>query len=66
MTTFPCFANDDTESLKALHTLFDTYLEHMLEKFEPNRIVRKVQNCEHFDKKSSSLTPFSTKALTPF
>ena len=32
-------ANADTGSLKSLHTLFDTYLNHMLVKFEPNRMV---------------------------
>ena len=32
-------ANADTESLKSLHTLFDTYLDHTLAKFEPNRFV---------------------------
>ena len=26
-------ANADTESLKSLHTLFDTYLDHILAKF---------------------------------
>ena len=35
-------ANADTESLKSLHKLFDTYLDHMLAKFEPNRVVRSV------------------------
>ena len=37
-------ANANTESLKSLHILFDTYLDYMLAKFEPNRIVRNVQN----------------------
>ena len=32
-------------SLKSLHTLFDTYL---LAKFEPDRVVRNVQNIELF------------------
>ena len=32
-------ANVDTESLKSRHTLFDTYLDHMMAKFEPNRFV---------------------------
>ena len=39
-------ANADTASLKFLHTLFDTYLDHMLVKFEPNRIVQNVPNFE--------------------
>ena len=46
-------ANADTESLRPLHTLFDTYLDHMLAKFEPNCVVRNVQSFELFDKKSS-------------
>ena len=41
-------ANADTESLKSLHTLFDTYLDHMLAKFEPNYIIRNVQNFKLF------------------
>ena len=40
--------NADTESLKSLHTLFGTYLDHILAKFEPNRIVQNLQNCEFF------------------
>ena len=43
-------ANDDTGSLKSLHTLFDRHLDHMLAKFEPNRMVLKVQNVYLFDK----------------
>ena len=38
----------DTESLKYLHALFDTYLDHMHAKFEPNCIVGNVQNLELF------------------
>ena len=33
-------ANAKTESLKSLHTLFDTYFDYMLAKFEPNRMVQ--------------------------
>ena len=36
-------ANDNTESLKSLHTLFDTYSDYMVAKFEPNRITQNVQ-----------------------
>ena len=39
-------ANAETRSLKSLHTLFDTYLGHMLAKLELNRMVQKLQNCE--------------------
>ena len=35
-------ADDDTGSLKSLHTLFDKYLDQMLVKFEQNRIVRTI------------------------
>ena len=47
-------ANDDTGSLKSFQTLFDTYLDHMLAKFEPNRMVKNVQNFWIFDKKKTS------------
>ena len=40
--------NADTESLKSLHTFFDTYFDHMLAKFEPFRIIQNVQNFEFF------------------
>ena len=43
-------ANAETGSQKILHSLFDTYLDHMLAIFKPNRIVRNVQNVEFFDK----------------
>ena len=46
-------ANADAGRLKSPHTLFDTYFKHMLAKFEPNHMVRNVQNCDVFDKKSS-------------
>ena len=44
-------ANAHTRILKFPHTLFDTYLNHVLGKFEPNRMVQTVQNFKHFDKK---------------
>ena len=66
-------ANPDTRSLKSLHTFFDTYLGHMLAKFEPNRRVRKEQNLELFDKKGRKkekkrrfLKTTFDKVLTPF
>ena len=46
-------ANADTGSLKSLHALFDTYLNHMLAKYEPNRMVQNVKYFEFFDKKPS-------------
>ena len=48
-------ADADIGSLKSLHTLFGEYLDHMLVKFEQNRIVRTIQNFELFDE---VLTPF--------
>ena len=54
-------ANTDTRSLKSLHTLFYTYLDHMLVKFKPNRIVQNVEKFELFDKNPSFLKPFMTK-----
>ena len=44
-------SNADTGSLKSLHTLFDMYMNHMLVKFEQNRMVQNIQNFELFDKK---------------
>ena len=41
----------DIGSLKSLNTLFDKYLDHMLVKFEQNRMVRTIQIFEVFDKK---------------
>ena len=56
-------ADADSGSLKSPHALFDKYLDHMLMKFEQNRIVQAIQNFELFDKKW--LTIFD-KVLTPF
>ena len=47
-------ANTKAASLKSLHNLFDTYLDYMLAKFEPHRIVQNVQNLGFLDKKLSS------------
>ena len=44
-------ANADIGSLKSLHTLFDKYLDHMLVKFEQNRMVQTTRNFELFGKK---------------
>ena len=44
-------ADTDIGSLKSFFTLFDKYLDHMLMKFEQNRMVQTVQNLELFDKK---------------
>ena len=37
-------ADHDNRSLKSLLTLFDKYLDHILVKFEQNRMVRTEQN----------------------
>ena len=55
--------DDDTGSIKSLHTLFDKYLDHMLVKFGQNRMVRTIPIFVLFDKKW--LTIFD-KVLTPF
>ena len=39
-------ANADPWIQKSLNTLFDMYLNHMLSKLEPNRMV---QSAQHFD-----------------
>ena len=36
-------ANTNTGSPKTLHTLFDTYVDYMLAKLKPKRIVRNIQ-----------------------
>ena len=59
-------ANAITESLRSLHTLFDTYLDHMLAKFEPNRIVRNVPNLSFWTKNRVLLKPFLTKRWRHF
>ena len=41
----------DIGSLKSVHTLIYKYLDHMLVKFEQNRMVRNIQNFELFGKK---------------
>ena len=56
-------ANADTESLKSFRTLFDTYLDHVLAKFEANRIVRNVQNCELFNKRLSFFKTIFDKSV---
>ena len=41
----------DIVSLKSLHTLFDKYLDHMLFKFEQNRVLRNIQILSFFVQK---------------
>ena len=48
---YVAIAYADIESLQSLHTLFEKYLDHMLVKFEQNRMVRTVEDTELFDKK---------------
>ena len=61
---FVTIADTDIESLKSLHTLSNRYLDHMLVKFEQNRMIRTIQNFELFFYKKW-LTTFD-KVLTPF
>ena len=35
-------ANSNTGSRNYLHTLFDTYLDHVIAKFKPNRLIRAL------------------------
>ena len=56
-------ADADIVSLKSLHTIFDKYLDHMLVKFEQNRMVWTIQNFELFEKMVKHLT---NKVLMPF
>ena len=44
-------ADADNGSLKSLHSLFDKYLDHMLVKFEQNRMVQTIPIFKLFDKK---------------
>ena len=55
-------ADADIGGQKSLHT-FDKYLNHMLVKFEQNRMVQTIQNFELFDKKLSTIFD---KVLMPF
>ena len=57
-------ADADIGSLNSLHTLFDKYLDHVLVKFEQNRMVRTIQTLEYFDQKKC-FTIFG-KVLTLF
>ena len=53
------FADANIKSVNSLHALFDKYLDHMLVKFEQNRMVRTIQNFGLFDTKMVNvLTPF--------
>ena len=54
-------ANVETKSLKSLHILFDTYLDNMLPKFEPNRMVRNYKIRVFFTKKLIFSKPFLKK-----
>ena len=53
----------DTGSLQSLHTLFETNLNHMLVKFEPNRMGQKCTN--FFLTKTEFFKSVFEKALTP-
>ena len=53
-------------TLEVIHTLFDTYLDRMLAKFEPKRIVQNVQNVCFFDKKNRIFKQLLTKRWRHF
>ena len=59
-------ANANTERLKSFHTLFDTYMDYMLAKSEPNRQVRNVQKLSFWTKNRVILKLIFYEALTPF
>ena len=46
-------ANTDIGSLKSLHRFLLKCLHHMLAKFERNRMVQTIKNCEFFDQKKT-------------
>ena len=58
------FANADIGSLKSFHKLFDKYLDHMLVKFEQNRMVQTTRILSFLTKTGFLKT--LDKALTPF
>ena len=55
-------ADADIGSLKSLRTLFDTYLDHVMVKFEQNHMVRTIQILCFLTK----MVNFFDKVLTPF
>ena len=60
-------ANADIRSLKSLHTLFDTYLDHMLVKFLKNIVWSEIYKILRFlKKKTGVLKPFLTKRWRHF
>ena len=62
-------ANADIRSLKSVHTFLEVCFQHMLVKFEQNRMVQTTRNVEPFDKKKKTKHFFKTifdKALAPF
>ena len=54
-------ANANAASRKSLNTLFDTFLDYMLAKFDSNRMIQNVQNLSVLTKKQVLLNPFLTK-----
>ena len=51
-------ANIENSSLKSLLKLFYTCLDHVLVKFEQNRMVKSIQNFKLFDRKPGFLKLF--------
>ena len=48
--SFMTFADPDNGSIPPLHTLFVKHLYHILANFEQSRVVRIVDDLEHFGK----------------
>ena len=47
-------ANAGLGRLKSLHTLYDTYLDHLLAQFESNSMVQNVHNLDLLDKNNNN------------
>ena len=43
---YVAITDSDIASLKSLRTYFDNYLDHIVAKFEQNRLVGNMQSCE--------------------
>ena len=58
-------ANADNGNLTSIHTLFDTHLDHILAKFEPNCVIRNAPTLS-FLTKTMLFRTILDKALTLF
>ena len=53
-------------SLKSLPTLFDMWLDHIMVKFEQNRMIRYIRNFELFDRNQGFFKAIFGDDLKPF